>query len=391
MPDKPKTIAVTGVNGKTTTLKILEDIFKGAGFNGTYQYFPSRITEKPILLQKIKEACKKGIDYLFLELTSKALSNHHLKSVSFDLSVTTDLNTVSLNSVDGDSAQNSFGTLASFYKKMREDSISLFNADDPLTLHLADFTPGEVITYALEYKNAMVTARDVELHQQYSRFKIIVNSDLSTLSGKIVSPSRYNFFLPLPGRHNVYNGMLASVIALACGIDCKLIARGLSGVHPVKRSLELIYNNGFSIIMDCADNPGALHSVFDTVQHYKYRNIIVIFSLENNYDLHVCHFNGELISRWSQLLPFKEVILTKNIYQVKKKNRSGLREEKAFLAKCKESPCRLSVIPDLANALQVAVSSAGEGDLILLLGKKGMEAGASLSEKVMQSFSGSSG
>lgn len=389
MPDKPNTVAVTGTNGKTTTLKILENIFKVNNFKGHYKSFSSRITEKPSLLKKINEAYQKGADCAFLELSSKALSGYHLKSINFDLAVITNLSTISSNS--SDNVQRSFGILTNFYKRLGQNSISLINADDPLALQLADFTQGEVITYALGYPNAMVTAKNVELNQKSSRFEMVINSYLLTPKGKVVSPSAYNFFLPLPGKHNVYNGMVAALMAIFCGLDCKLIARGFSTVQPVKRNLELIYNNCFSIIDDCADNPGALQSVFDTIRYYNFRNIIIVFSLQNNHNLKVCRLNGELIAKWARKLPLKEVIVTKSIYQVNKKNRINLWEEKAFLEKCKETRCRLSVIPDLADALQAAVSSAEERDLILLLGKKGMEAGASLSEKIIQSFSGSSG
>jgi len=118
---------------------------------------------------------------------------------------------------------------------------------------------------------------------------------------------------------------------------------------------------------------------------------VVVFALQGSQNIDVNSSNGEIIAKWSSKLPIRDIIITKSINQVNKKNRVNRWEEKAFLEKCQGIPSRVSVIPDLSDALQASVSTAEEGDLILLLGEKGMEAGASLSQKIIDSYSGFSG
>ncbi len=389
MSHKAKIIGITGTNGKTSTLMILENIFNknDQPLKKKYKYFSSKVIEKPALKDKIEEACQKGTEYIFLELSPCSLSSPYLKSINFNLGVITNLYPPYSNSLN--SGKNI--SLQSNFKLLEENSIALINADNPLTLQLADITKAQVVTYALEYPNAMVTGKEIELKPDFSRFQMVVSNDLMSLTGKNISPFSLNFYLPLPGRHNIYNGLVAAGIALMCDMNCRVITEGLSTVQPFKRCLEVVYNRHFKIIDNCAANPGGLQSAFETISLGNFKNIVVVFALQGSQNIDVNSSNGEIIAKWSSKLPIRDIIITKSINQVNKKNRVNRWEEKAFLEKCQGIPSRVSVIPDLSDALQASVSTAEEGDLILLLGEKGMEAGASLSQKIIDSYSGFSG
>lgn len=385
MSHPTKIIGVTGTNGKTSTLMILNNIFKNhnRAIKKKFKFFSSNITEKPAVKDKIDKEREKGTDYIFLELSPDSLTNPFLKSIIFNLGAVTNIYPQYPKNPGKSSSPYS-----NCFKLLEENSIALINADNQLTLQLADITKAQVVTYALDYPNAMITGKEMELKKDSSRFKIVISNDLMSLTGKSIPPFSLNVYLPLPGRHNIYNAMVAAGIALMCDINCKVITAGLSTVPPFKRSLEVVYDSYFKIIDDSAANPGGLQSTFDTIRLENYKKIIVVFALQGNSDINISSHNGEIIAKWSSKLPFKDIIITKSINQLNKKSRVSRREEKAFLEKCRGARSRVSVIPYLCDALQASISAAGEGDLILLLGKKGMEAGASLSQKIIDSYFG---
>ena len=389
MPATPVLLGVTGINGKSSTLKILESIFRvnRPAANHTFKVFPSALTEKPSIIEKIRDASRQGVNYFFLEIPPRALASPHIKSLHLNLLAITNLSPDSLAGPSGKAS----GLLSNFSKLLGEDSTALINADDPLALQMADVTHSQVITYALDYPNAMATAKEVLINSDQSQFKVFVESDLTTLSGKVITPFSQNYTLPLPGRHNIYNALVATLIALACELSSESITAGFARLPPFKRCLEAVYSNHFKIIDDGASNPGAIGSVLETISSYQYRKLILVFALSANQNSAVSALNGKLISEWAEKIPIEKVVVTKSINQVNKKARASLQEERAFLEKCQNITGRISVIPDLGAAIQDSILAAREGDIILLLGEKGMEAGASLSQKVLHSFSGSSG
>ncbi|RQD76002.1 MAG: hypothetical protein D5R97_05230 [Candidatus Syntrophonatronum acetioxidans] len=381
-----KTTGITGINGKTGALKILQNIFKEGGFLRNSLFIPSTLTEKPSLfIKKINSLPDSLPHHLFLELSFKSFSNPHLKGLNFDLGAVSNLSwKPELNHMN----KNFYNSCVNFFKPLREGSISLFNADDPLSLQLADKTRSQVITYALEYPHAMVTGKDLKLSPGSSRFKMVISSDLPTFSGKIIPPCTINLYLPLPGKHNIYNALLSSIIALIYGVDCKDIVRGLSCLPTFNRNLEVIFNNYFTIIDDRADNPGALEGVLETINLFDYKNLLIVFSLPGYGGPALHSLNGQVLTRWSHKLPLKEIIVTSSIYQLSKKDRASREGEKAIIKRARASSCPFFLVPDLTHALETALARAEEGDLILLLGKKGMEAGASLCKNIIHSLSG---
>lgn len=389
MPPTPVVLGVTGINGKSSTLKILESIFRvnRSTLKHSFKIFSSAQTEKPSILEKIIDANQQGCKYFFLEIPPRALSSPHIKSLHLNLLAVTNLSPESLSGPSG----KAVGLLSSFSKLLGEDSTALINADDPMSLQMADVTHSQVVTYALDYPNAMATAKEVLLNFDQSQFSVFVESDLTNLSGKLITPFSQNFTLPLPGKHNIYNALVAILISLACGLYSESIDTGFTRLPPFKRCLEAIYSNHFKIIDDGASNPGAIGSVLETISSYQYRKLIMVFALSGNQSSAVSALNGKLISEWADKIPIEKVVVTKSIHQVNKKARASLQEEKAFLENCQNIAGRISVIPDLGDALQDSILAAQEGDIILLLGEKGMEAGASLSQKVLHSFSGFSG
>lgn len=128
----------------------------------------------------------------------------------------------------------------------REGTV-IYNADDPLLVRLvADFR-GEKISYGLQAQ-ADVRGGEVRCDLDGSRF-------LLQAAG-----TRRWAWLPLIGRHNIYNVLAATAAALRLGVDPDLIIARMQHLEPAPmRGQTLRFAEGFVLIDDSYNsNPRAL-------------------------------------------------------------------------------------------------------------------------------------
>lgn len=92
-----KVIGVTGTDGKTTTVHMIYEILKAAGKKvsmiSTINSPGLHVTSPdPFVVQKlIKEAVKKGNEYIVLEVTSHALDQYRFWGINFEVGVITNI------------------------------------------------------------------------------------------------------------------------------------------------------------------------------------------------------------------------------------------------------------------------------------------------------------
>ena len=98
---------------------------------------------------------------------------------------------------------------------MKRDSIVLLNADDQFCLALTDQTEAQVISYAVHYQQAMVTARRWPEAFRDVFFQLVLEEELPSLhSYPPVKPLSLKLEAPLWGEHNLYNTLAAATTAL---------------------------------------------------------------------------------------------------------------------------------------------------------------------------------
>lgn len=379
---RPAILGITGSSGKTSVLKILSYILKNTNFR--FQILSSASLQKPGMLKKIKKTPAEEIDLLLLELSPEDQVAPGLKTLDFHLLAVTNTAERKKNAAHPDNTgRRNRGSLLGYFNS---PGPCLINADDSPSLQLADIYPGEIVTFALHYPNAMVTVENLRLGKASSRFDIVLNHELPGLWGKIIPPTSIPVTCSLPGRYQVYNALLASLVALTCGVNCKAIVQGLSRVRPFKRSLTTVYNKYFQVIDERGSQPEALHSLKEILQSKDYDQIVLLLALPGRWPPGSNNFYHDFLVPWARDLPLGRVILTRSIQQVSKKHRAGCPVEKKLWQAFQDSCCPVSIIPDLSHALEASLTTVGEKDLVLLLGGKGMDFGASLCRDVIESF-----
>ena len=114
---------------------------------------------------------------------------------------------------------------------------ALLNAGSPFVRREARRCRGKVIFFGTE-ETAGIMAENIRPEGGGNRFEAVVNGE------------RHEFFLPVPGRHNVVNALAAIGVGLEMGLSFEEIARGLAGVVLTEMRLEVVETASLKIIND---------------------------------------------------------------------------------------------------------------------------------------------
>lgn len=114
---------------------------------------------------------------------------------------------------------------------------ALLNAESPFITREAARCRGKVIFFGINQPGD-ITAENIRPERGGNRFTAIFES------------LRAEFFLPVPGRHNVMNSLAAIGVGLKLGLSEKEIAKGLTSVTLTGMRLETIDTGSHRIIND---------------------------------------------------------------------------------------------------------------------------------------------
>nr|WP_244244186.1 UDP-N-acetylmuramoyl-tripeptide--D-alanyl-D-alanine ligase [Lysobacter alkalisoli] len=146
-------------------------------------------------------------------------------------------------------------TKAAIYDALPADGVAVINADDAFGPFFAERAHGSrIIRFGLEH-SADVTARDIHLHAEGSRFVLVAPEGEAKVE------------LSMPGRHNVANALAAASLALGAGIGLDAIVGGLGDARPVPgRLVTHRLTNGALVVDDSYNaNPGSAATAIDTL------------------------------------------------------------------------------------------------------------------------------
>ncbi len=331
---------VTGTNGKTTVTHLVSSILDRAGMRtgvvGTL--VGERTTpEAPDLQARLAGFRDEGCQAVAMEVSSHALAQHRVDAIVFDVAAFTNLSRDHLD--HHGSMEEYFAAKASLFEPARART-AVIAVDDPWGARLAS---------ALD--------RPDVLRVRWSEATDIVAAVGSTSfrwRGRAIT-------LPLSGRFNVANALVAATMATVLGVDEDGVAEGLGAATPVPGRMEVVAaEDPFSVIVDYAHTPAGLEVALRAARHLAGpARVICLFGCGGDRDLGKRPQMGEVASVLSDVV----VITSDNprsedplaiIDQIRTGVRAGV---------------EVVVEPDRARAIERAVQSARPGDVVLLAGK----------------------
>ena len=172
-----KIVGVTGTNGKTTSVYILETLLKALGervgvlstidHHVDQQTWPSDLTTPdPLTLHhRIFQMCQKHITYLVMEVSSHALCQHRVDHLKFSAALWTHLTQDHLDYHH--SMENYFQAKKYLFSQhlMKADGVLTINKDDTWGQRLIKESSGNIITYGYQDKADLQVLKSISTFQ----------------------------------------------------------------------------------------------------------------------------------------------------------------------------------------------------------------------------------
>lgn len=382
-------IGVTGTDGKSTTVYFIFQLLKKlgipAGFLSTVHFNTGGETMKNKLRQSTPEAPEihsllrdmvdTGVTTAVIEATSHGLSqeNNRLGDVAFRGAVFTNLGEEHLEfHKTFENYRHAKGNLFRALEK-HPKSFGVVNKDDPQAGYFIHQTSRPVHTYSVSGKPADLTA-------------VNVKEGIADVSAEVLwQNNSYAFTLSMPGRFNLENTMAALLaVQEVSTLPLSDILPLIEELEPVPgRMVSLSRGQPFHLLIDYAHTPGSFQRLFpmlrkqlDGEEHPSGSNtgtqkgaekkikhkLIALFGSAGERDRKKRPLQGEIASRYSDIL-----ILTDE----DPRGEDPLQILKEIVTGCPNRSIGedLFLIPNRKDAIRHAFSLAGEGDLVLLLGK----------------------
>lgn len=353
-------LAVTGSNGKTTTVYLWESILKAAGRNpgvlGTIEYrwggqTRGTGTTTPLsadLQRYLRDMVNNRVDSVALEASSHAIALHRVDHLFPDVACFTNL---SPEHLDFHRTMEEYAAAKQrfFTELLPAGNTTVYNADDPAGRAIAAAVRGRrVIGFGLS-EDADVRAVEVR------------HTAAGSVFGLISPWGRADLRTPLIGGHNISNVLGAAASALAAGLPMDAVVEGVAGLTAVPGRLEPVdCGQDFRVFVDYAHTPDGVEKVLAAIRDVPHRRVITVVGCGGDRDRTKRPVMARIAAEGSDY-----VILTSDNPR-SEDPRAIIQEMQGGL---KDHGNRYEVIVDRTQAIVQATRLAGPDDVVLLVGK----------------------
>ena len=354
---KLKVVAVTGTNGKTTTVTLLHKLFMELGYNvGMLSTVSNKINEKILpathttpdalaMNQLFEMMLEEGCTHCFMEASSHAIDQERMAGVVLAGAIFTNITHDHLD------YHKTFDEYIKVKKRLFDGlpaaAFALVNVDDKRGLVMMQNTKASKNSFALK------TMCDF-------KGKVLSN----TIHGLELEIAQKNVWFKLIGDFNAYNILGVYGAAVLLEEDGDEVLTVLSDLQPAPGRFEQVATNTkITAIVDYAHTPDALENVLSTISSLRTgnENVITVIGCGGNRDKTKRPLMAEIASRLSN-----KVILTSD------NPRNEIPEEIIRDMQAGVSPSnykKVLSITERKEAIKVACSIAEKGDIILVAGK----------------------
>ena len=362
-------IGITGTNGKTTVSTLIYQIFEAAGRDcgliGTIEtrigkdvIESARTTPEAPDLQSLSAVMReRHMRHLVMEVSSHAMVLHRAQGAHFAFVGFTNLTQDHLD-FHGD-IESYFAAKAKLFSYDFAD-VAVINIDDQFGARLQEITELPVISLSRLNPHANWHFTDIDTSGKQVEFKI-------RGSGGILIESSTK----LRGGYNLDNLLMAVAITVESGVDPIDIAAILPSLTGAAGRLEEIsVGQDFAAFVDYAHTPDAVSSVLNSIREFTTGKVIAVLGCGGDRDASKRPLMGTALIQGSDI-----AIFTSDNPRSEDPNTIL----KAMVAnEVITEPTR--VITDRKGAIEYAVSLAGKGDTVAILGK-GHEQGQEIAGK----------
>ncbi|OUC96537.1 UDP-N-acetylmuramoyl-L-alanyl-D-glutamate--2,6-diaminopimelate ligase [Streptosporangium minutum] len=370
-------IGVTGTSGKSTTSFLLEAGLRAAGHKagliggveihaGELRFTPKLTTPEASDLQGLFALMREhGVTAAAMEVSSHALALGRVDAVFYDVALFTNLSQDHLDFHKD--LDDYFATKARLFTPEMSRA-GVVNIDDAHGRELLGLSKIPMTTFSAEGAlEADWRAADVRLGADGSSFRVIgpggVEEDAT---------------VALPGPFNVANALGAIVSLVEAGVPLRAAVAGVGTLAGVPGRMERVPGGeDFQAIVDYSHKPGAVESVLRSLREVTAGRLTVVLGCGGDRDRGKRPMMGEAAARLADV-----AILTSDNPRSEDPLRILAEMMNGVLGVSQDERAHVIIEPDRAAAIDLAISRAGFGDVVVVAGK-GHEQGQYVGDEVL--------
>ncbi|HHX23748.1 MAG TPA: cyanophycin synthetase [Thermoanaerobacterales bacterium] len=383
--------AVTGTNGKTTTVRMLSHILKTNGLkvgmtttDGTY--IDSRLiikgdcsgpeSARAVLLDP-------GVEAAVLEVARGGLIRAGLAYQHADVGIITNITEDHLGQDGINTIEDMVFVKSLVAEQVKTSGYAVLNADDPMMVEVIKRIKGSIILFSdqedniilrkhlaqggkgVYVKNGTIYLEQEGIYQSIGRVKDMP----STLKGR--------------ARHNIQNALAATAGVWGLNIPPRIISRALKNFRCDEKHnpgrMNIITIDNIKIMLDYAHNVKSMEAIINTCRLLRPSRIVgVIASPGNRRDQDIINL-GYTAGKGFHRLIIKEDI---SLRGRKPGQVASLLERGALDAGLKQD--KINVVLNEMDAIAESIAGAREGDLIVIFYEKYDESIKAIKESITQ-------
>jgi UDP-N-acetylmuramoyl-L-alanyl-D-glutamate--2,6-diaminopimelate ligase len=354
-------IAVTGTNGKTTTVNYLNEILKEAGYK-TAMFSTavieiageSRINDMNVTVASTRQmqeffrtAKLARVDFVVMEFPSHAIHQKKLAGVPVEMAIMTNL---TQDHLDYHGTMEAYAAVKGQLFAGSPKFIVL-NRDDEWFEFFDQFTAsGQKITYG-EREEAEARIDHVKLYRKGTEARVVIDHQ-TTLE----------LATALPGEFNVYNMTAAVSGAYLLGVPLEAIIEGVANLEAIPGRFErVVEDQAYDVIVDYAHTPDGLEKLLTAAREITKNRVIIVFGSCGDRDKGKRPIMGEIAANLAD-----RIFLTdEESYNEDPQVIRDMIFEGIVRAKGEGKTLELA---DRRDAIEKALSVAKKGDIVLITG-----------------------
>lgn len=374
-PGQPKTlVAMTGTNGKSSTVEFLRQIWTYAGFNaacfGTlgvtspegYKSMSHTTPDALALHQTLSELAQSGVTHAAMEASSHGLKQYRMDAVDVTASGFSNLTQDHFDYHPN--VQDYFTSKARLFIDLTPRSAPVvINTNDKFGRHLVEVCQG----LGQDVLQVGWTGEDIRIDE-------VMPYSAGQKLTLIVQGERRLVDLPLVGEFQVLNAVAALGLAIKTGVEIDTAIEALGHLKGVAGRLELAgaTKAGAPIYVDFAHTEDGLEKLLRSVRPHTEGDIVVVFGCGGDRDPDKRSKMGAVAAKLAE-----QAIVTDD--NPRTEDAASIR--KAVLKGCPQA----TEIGDRAAAIAEGIHRLGPDDCLVIAGK-GHEQGQIIGDKTI-SFS----
>lgn len=363
-------IGVTGTAGKSTTVQMLAKILNTTGhktgyittvsfFDGDAEFvnrhgmsMPSGSEIQNSLQTMLNNKCR----YAIIEATSEGLAQNRHLGTGFNAVLVTNISPAHIEAHGSfESYRNAKLKLLGALKRRTRTIIGLNLDDENVNIFASQ---ASTVKFGIAFEPSKEGNPTVHV---YKGLELEVSETSKFRVGNV------QFKIPLPGRFNAYNALMASACASEFGVKLEDCAQALMGFKEVAGRMQQISNTkGVKIYLDYAPEPAGMRAALETVHALPHKRLIHVFgSTGGHRDIGKRFEFGDISSQYADII----IITNDDVYDSEPVKIAGDIKTGIERNDKRKKNQQILEILDRREAIKHACEMLEEGDILIFTGK----------------------